>query len=178
MTTPDAPLDALLDAWLADPSPETRQPLAAAARAAGAEDDRGVRREAARLLRDGDPAEALRVLESALPGAVLSPSLHAGIATALRALERPAEAERHERAARAAVEAVLASGDGTAEKPWSVLRVADEHDVLRALGRRPEGQSLVERGGRTLDRLVTTDGGEAWFRVAVAPAPARARTRG
>ncbi|MDN4159807.1 DUF4919 domain-containing protein [Nocardioides abyssi] len=166
-------LDAHLDAWLADPSPETRQPLVAAARAGGP-DDRDRRPEGARMLREGDAAGALRVLESALPGALLSPSVHTGLATALAALGRPEEAQRQQRIARAAVDAVLASGDGTADRPWSVLRVADEHDVLRALGRRPESQSLVERDGRTLDRLVTTDGGEAWFVVPLAPAPARA----
>ena len=174
MTRHDARLEAQLDAWLADPSPSTVEPLHRAVRAAGAPDDQHRRDEAAERLRAGDHAGALRVLEALLPAALLSPSVHARQAVALRHLGREGEAARQTRIARASLAAIRSSGDGTAERPWSVLRVADEYDVLRDLGRRPVGQSLVGRDGRPLDRLVTDDGGELWFAVLGAPAPTRA----
>ncbi|MEV7429072.1 DUF4919 domain-containing protein [Nocardioides sp. NPDC092400] len=189
MTTPDARrgsrpeggldarlddrLDDWLDDWLADPSPRTAEPLHAVVRDAGTADDQDRRRDAAERSRRGDHAGALAVLGTLLPGALLSPSVHARQAAALRHLGREHEAARQERIARASLAAIRASGDGTAERPWSVLRVADEYDLLRALGRRPVNQSLVGREGRALDRLVTEDGGEAWFAVAGLGAPTR-----
>jgi hypothetical protein len=57
----------------------------------------------------------------------------------------------------------VASGDGTRARPWTVLRVSDEYDVLRSLGRRPASQELVGQAGRELDRIECVDGSEAWF---------------
>ena len=61
------------------------------------------------------------------------------------------------------VAGILATGDGTRARPWTVLRVSDEYDVLRSLGRRPVSQELVGGAGRELDRIECTDGSEAWF---------------
>ena len=64
-----------------------------------------------------------------------------------------------------ALESIRSTGDGTRAHPWSVLRVSDEYDVLRAAGRISREQTLLEADGRSLDRHVCDDDSEAWFDV-------------
>jgi hypothetical protein len=126
--------------------------------------------ELARLLDGDDPATAVRGLEPLMPGALLSPAAHAALASALDRVGRREDAATHRSLARSALRGMLGSGRGTRDRPWRVLRVSDEYDVLRYLGRRPRGQDLVEEDGVELDRIAT-DGDDAWFRL-VAPLPA------
>ena len=78
----------------------------------------------------------------------------------LRAVERR-EATLHT----LSVSSVLATGDGTQERPWSVLRVADEYDILRASSQRPTAQRQVSDERGQFDVHTLEDGGEVWFRL-------------
>jgi hypothetical protein len=113
----------------------------------------------------GDHAEAASVVQRLMPGAFFSPSAHAALAAAHAGLGDDARA-RAERGLQAlAIESIRSTGDGTRERPWSVLRISDQYDVLRADRRVPREQTLLVIGGRSLDRHVCEDGGEAWFEV-------------
>lgn len=152
----------LVDRYLADPSPGTLAPLRRAVRGSSTFDPD---LDLARIRRslDGGPEAAARALTAMMPGALLSPSAHTALALALERLGRAPEAARQRTLARVAVQGILATGDGTRVSPWTVLRVSDEYDVLRALGRRPVSQELVGEAGRELDRIACADGSEAWF---------------
>lgn len=152
----------LVDRYLAEPGPGTLAALRSAVRASATFDPDLDLGRITRLL-DGEPEAAARALAAMMPGALLSPAAHAGLALALDRLGRAPEATRQRTLARAAVLGILATGDGTRARPWTVLRVSDEYDVLRSLGRRPVSQELVGGAGRELDRIACADGSEAWF---------------
>ena len=113
----------------------------------------------------GDHSEAASVVQRLMPGAFFSPSAHAALAAAHAGLGDDARA-RAERGLQAlAIESIRSTGDGTREHPWSVLRISDEYDVLRAGRRTSQQQTLVAVDGGSLDRHVCDDGSEAWFDV-------------
>ena len=100
-----------------------------------------------------------------MPGAFFSPSAHAALAAAHAGLGDDARARAERSLQVLALESIRSTGDGTRAHPWSVLRVSDEYDVLRAAGRVSREQTLLEADGRSLDRHVCDDGSEAWFDV-------------
>ena len=113
----------------------------------------------------GDHAEAARIVADLMPGAFFSPSAHAALAAAHAGLGDAARAQAERRTQVLALESLRSTGDGTRERPWSVLRISDQYDVLRADRRSSREQSLVIADGATLDRHVCHDGGEVWFEV-------------
>lgn len=164
--TPTATLGDLVERYLADPTPAALDGLRRVVRAAPTFDPGlSVHEVVGPLLARGAYAEAVAAVQSRMPGALLSPSAHAALATALDRTGRPAEAARERRLAEAATAGLLATGDGTRARPWSVLRVGDEYDVLRAIRRRSREQSVLSDGARLLDRHVCADGHEVFFDV-------------
>ena len=117
------------------------------------------------LFARGAHAEVVARVRQLMPGAFLSPAAHAALAAAHHALGDEARARAERRTHALALDSIRSTGDGTRERPWSVLRVGDEYDVLRAAGRVSREQTLVEADGRSLDRHVCDDGSEAWFDV-------------
>jgi hypothetical protein len=115
------------------------------------------------LLTADDASQAVAALESLLPGAFLNPGVHLVLTDANRLLGDTAAAERENTLFRATTSAILNTGDGTEAKPWSVLMLADEYDVLSILGKTSEQQFLIEVAGVRLDKHQCTDGSEAWF---------------
>lgn len=98
-----------------------------------------------------------------MPGAFLNPGAHTMLASAYEELNDDASARREQTLARLGVATILHSGDGTNQRPWEVLRVADEYDTLTALGRTRIEQRLHEVDGGRVDELVLDDGTRAWF---------------
>lgn len=121
--------------------------------------------EVAELLEDDDYAAVISRVRGHMPGAFFSPAAHALLATSHEALGDTTRASRERRAATLAMESILTSGDGTSDRPWSVLRISDEYDVLRARGRKSTRQTYVTRRGRELDHHRLDDGSEAWFDI-------------
>ncbi len=113
----------------------------------------------------GDHVEVVAIVEALMPGAFFSPSAHAALGAARAALGDDARAQAERRAQVLALESIRSTGDGTRERPWTVLRISDQYDVLRADRRSPREQTLLVVGGRSLDRHVCEDGSEAWFEV-------------
>jgi hypothetical protein len=165
-TSPDAGADFVdaLAAHLRMPGPATLETLRTAVLATPSYspdlDPRGIVEP---LLARGDDDAVVATLLRLMPGAFFSPSAHLALAEAFERLGDGSRAAREERLARAAVAGVLGSGDGSAERPWTVLRVSDEYDVLQAQQRTSLVQTLVRRDGRVLDRHQCSDGAEAWF---------------
>ncbi len=121
------------------------------------------------LMQQGEHRRVVLALSAKMPGAALNPSAHAMLSEALRGTGDDRAATREDLMARLSVASILATGDGTRERPWSVLRVADEYDVLRARGVTPVSQRAEVDGARMLDRHETEDGGELWFAVETPP---------
>ena len=129
--------------------------------------DLDVERDVHPLLARGAHAEVVDLVHGLMPGAFLSPSAHTILAAAHEALGEHDLARREQRLARQALAAILDSGDGSVDRPWQVLRVSDEYDVLRSQGRRSVEQRLVTRDGVDLDHHRCEDGSEAWFDVSL-----------
>lgn len=113
----------------------------------------------------GAHEEAVAIVEGLMPGAFFSPSAHAALGAARAALGDHARARAERRTQVLALESIRSTGDGTREHPWSVLRVSDQYDVLRADRRTSREQTLTTSGGRSLDRHVCDDGSDVWFEV-------------
>lgn len=116
-------------------------------------------------LEEGRHHDVIRAVTERMPGAALNPSAHAALSAAHEASGHTRAARREALLERISVSSVLSTGDGTRERPWSVLRVADEYDVMRAKGATPVGQDVHLIEGRLVDRHETEGGGEAWFFV-------------
>lgn len=112
----------------------------------------------------GDWPTVADTLINAMPGLFLSPSAHALLGLALAQIGHTEDAERETTLAKAATAAILGTGDGTAEHPWSVLRISDQYDALRALGKSSARQTLMQVGEERLDRHECTDDTVVWFR--------------
>lgn len=120
---------------------------------------------AAEALRAGAYQKALDALSSWLPGAFLSPLAHGMLAQALTGLGRTRAAELERRLARAALVTIFNSGDGSRTRPWIVLRVSDEYDIVSALGERAEVQAPVVASEQLFDRITTDRGRTHWFEM-------------
>lgn len=119
----------------------------------------------------GRHREVVDVVTAKMPGAALNPMAHLALSAAYEALGEEQAAKRESVMAKIAVSSVLTTGDGSEESPWSVLRVADEYDVMRAKGIAPVGQSAQSRDGRVVDRHETADG-PVWFVIDETARPA------
>lgn len=117
------------------------------------------------LLARGDHAEIIELVHGRMPGAFFSPEAHTILAAAYEALGDATRAVRERRTAQLALAAILSSGDGSVDRPWTVLRVSDEYDVLRAQRRTSRSQRKVVRHERALDHHVCDDGSEVWFDI-------------
>jgi hypothetical protein len=173
------PTDPVTVAELASAYATTRDPEAlarlrrAVRRSPGYRADLDVLADAAPLLERGAHGEVVALVRGLMPGAFFSPSAHAVLGAAHEALGDDVRAARERRTSRLALASILESGDGSADRPWSVLRISDEYDVLRAQGRTSREQLLVTRAGRELDQHRCHDGSEAWFDIALLRADRR-----
>lgn len=64
---------------------------------------------------------------------------------------------------------ILASGDGSASKPYKVHTLAEEFMVIQLLGKERVRQELVDRDGKPHDRITCADGSSLWFDVSQTP---------
>lgn len=156
----------LIAGYLADPTPASLAELRRAVRSArNFQPDLAVEEVIHPLMEQGSYDAAVTALQNLMPGAMFSPSVHAALAEALTGAGRRDAARRELSLARAAIRSILSTGDGTVERPWSVLRVSDEYDVLRALEKAPRQQSVDRHGDRYLDHHACADGSDVYFDV-------------
>ncbi|MBK8208310.1 MAG: DUF4919 domain-containing protein [Planctomycetes bacterium] len=117
------------------------------------------------LIEQEDYQGVLDRMPELVPNLVLSPRLHLMLAYTQRRLGNTDSADMEGAIARTCADGILMTGDGTAEKPWLVLRTSDEYDVLMFIDKKMETQALIRRDGKALDRLACEDGSEVWFDV-------------
>jgi len=121
--------------------------------------------DAERAAKNERPDEAQAKLRQAGINVLLSPRAHTLAARLALAAGDRQTAERELAAARSCIAGILASGDGSAEKPYPVSRVEDEYDVLRSLGKHSSKQALKTDKGKSYDVLFCRDGSEIYFDV-------------
>ncbi len=96
----------------------------------------------------------LDVTSKILPGDQADIRAHMLRAVALRRLGREKEANFHRELAIGLIESIVHTGDGRGfDSAWTVFRVKEEYEVLKAGGYLVEGQSLAAHGGRHFDIL-------------------------
>jgi hypothetical protein len=160
--------------YLTDPDPGTLRKIRERVRATPTFDRYAVIPTPSQRVTAADAHQVITDIVDRMPGWFLSPRAHAALALAYAALGDAERAEQESVLARLAVSSVLSTGTGTVEQPWVVLRIADEYDILEALGSSSTRQELVNLEGRTLDRHHCHDGRDRWFDVS--PDEPRSRT--
>ena len=63
------------------------------------------------------------------------------------------------------LKSILATGKGTKKKPYAVMRVEDERDVLSVLKKQAGPQFLMKDNSRVFDLLQCSDGSEVYFDI-------------
>jgi hypothetical protein len=107
----------------------------------------GELQQAVGLLEEQDWIGLTAAAETILARCPVDIDAHLLQAIALENLGRQEQALVHQRWRRGLVGSILRSGDGrSTDDAWVVISVAEEYALLRALGARPTGQSLLEGG--------------------------------
>ncbi|MBM4041312.1 MAG: DUF4919 domain-containing protein [Planctomycetes bacterium] len=119
------------------------------------------------LIKEGKFQEAREKREKAMPNLLLSPRAHGLAAMAAEALDDAAKAKSEREAAAKCIEGILATGDGSPDKPYLVARVSDEYDLLRHLKKARTSQGLHHKDGKSFDVMNCADGTEVWFDITV-----------
>lgn len=101
-------------------------------------------------------------LTSRMPGLLLNPQAHGMLATALRNLGEGKRGDGQVKLAQIALRSILDSGDGSRERPWQVLRVADEYGVLLSMDRVSARQASLGGG---VDEHTCDDGSVVYFHI-------------
>lgn len=112
-----------------------------------------------------DFAAAIDGCEACQPLWCLSPRLHffRGVSAAELGQRRLADEERS--VMQACLQGLVATGEGSVDKPFRVTYLSDEYDLLRSLGSDVRSQQLVESDHGCCDVLTCHDGTEYWFDV-------------
>ena len=128
--------------------------------------------EIATLLEAHKFEEAKSAVEAYLPRLYLSPRVHLFAAKSLQGMWDDESArigdnsiQKEREYAKNCLDAIYASGDGTSERPFLVLRVEDEYDLISALDKQVFRQMLVRDQGKSYDVFEFADGSTFWFDV-------------
>lgn len=156
----------------ADPSPATLRELRAQILAAPNYDPNLNPDRSTRVARAADdPRAVVDILEDSMPGAFGSPKTHGLLTEAYAQLGDLLASQRQNRLTKLAFRAILDTGDGSEEHPWTVIRIGDEYDVLQLMQRRSVTQDVEVRGGRRYDVHHHPDGSTTWFDATAIPTP-------
>ena len=113
----------------------------------------------------GDPQAAIGCFWRTFPSLLLSPSAHLTLSRAYNSRGKENEAAFEKALAFQLIESILATGKGTNKKPYAVMRISDEMDVLSALRKQSGSQFLLMAGSRMLDLLQCSDGSDVYFDI-------------
>lgn len=166
----------LLEDWMAAPTVEGAARLRAAIRLEPEYNPyRDISAHCDREYRAGRVAALREMLLSLMPSQALSPSAHGMLARCHEALGDDAAAAAERRLMVLSAQAILRSGDGSADRPWTVLRTSDEYDVLEVLGMQYESQASRRTPTSTIDTFTDHAGEAVHFELHDAP---KGRTHG
>jgi hypothetical protein len=113
----------------------------------------------------GHPQSAIDLFWRSFPNLLLSPLAHLMLSQAYLDLKKENEAEGEKAMGRLIMKSILATGKGTKKKPYAVMRVEDERDVLSALKKQAGAQFLMTDKFRVFDLLQCSDGSEVYFDI-------------
>jgi hypothetical protein len=113
----------------------------------------------------GEPQAAIDLFWRSFPNLLLSPLAHFILSQAYLDLKREDDAEGEKAMGCLILKSILATGKGTKKKPYAVMRVEDEKDVLSALKKQANAQFLVRDKSRVFDLLQCSDGSEVYFDI-------------
>lgn len=117
------------------------------------------------LLKQEKFEEAIDYLMSMMLNWFLNPGIHKLVSFASHKLSKSDDAQFEYTLAMLFLKGILSTGDGSETRPYLVLHIRDEYDVLEHLGKEPVRQSLVNKGNRHYDRQDCKDGSQIWFDV-------------
>lgn len=109
--------------------------------------------------------EVIRIVTQQMPGAFFSPDAHQMLSHSFAGIGQDERARFEATVADKALAAITSSGTGERDRPWQVLRVADEYAVLRDRGIEAVSQEVVRIGERAFDVHRTAAGREVWFEL-------------
>ena len=117
----------------------------------------------------GDPNKIINIYLNSLPNLVLSPSAHRIVGAAFAAIGEEKHADFEKKVNHILLNSLLSSGDGSMLKPYAVMRIIDEHDILEAIGKEKQEQELVrdKENNRVLDLLTCKDGSKVYFDISL-----------
>ena len=113
----------------------------------------------------GHPQAAIDLFWRSFPNLLLSPLAHLMLSQAYLDLKREDEAEGEKAMGRLILKSILATGKGTKKRPYAVMRVEDERDVLSVLKKQAGAQFLMKDKSRVFDLLQCSDGSEVYFDI-------------
>lgn len=109
--------------------------------------------------------EATQIFFSNWPTLTLSPRVHFVLSQISELNNNKEKVEFYRVAALVVLDLIIKSGDGTKKRPYSVLHVSDEYDVLWALKKERSEQKLIMDNGYVYDCFTTSDGEEIYFDI-------------
>jgi hypothetical protein len=105
-----------------------------------------------------DYPAALKNAEIVLNSDYVNMDAHFVAMVASREMGAKDKSEFHSTVFHGLIKSILDSGDGKSlQKAWVVINVAEEYVLLRVLGFRPSGQSLVQKDGHSYDEMKVKD---------------------
>jgi hypothetical protein len=113
----------------------------------------------------GHPQAVIDLFWRSFPNLLLSPLAHLMLSQAYQDLKKENEAEGEKAMGRLILKSILAAGKGTKKRPYAVMRVEDERDVLAALRKQPGLQFLMTDKSRVFDLQRCPDGTEVYFDI-------------
>ena len=119
-------------------------------------------------------ATAREVALDMMPDWALSPRVHAFGEWIADALGDPNDAELEGFLRQSCLDGLLATGDGSRERPYQIMHVSDEYDILDTIGHEARSQRFVEQNASRFDVLTVASGRDFWFDVTGLPFVPRA----
>jgi hypothetical protein len=113
----------------------------------------------------GESQAAIDLFWRSFPNLLLSPLAHFIMNQAYLDLKKENEAEGEKAMGRLILKSILATGKGTKKRPYAVMRVEDERDVLSALKKQAGTQFLVRDKSRVFDLMQCSDDSEVYFDI-------------
>ena len=122
--------------------------------------------DADRLISEGKWDDAEQYIHKLFPNWIISPGAHLRLSYLYRKLGDEKSSVSEGLLGVSFLDATLASGDGTRDRPFLVSRNEDEYDVLAHLQRDRSRQQLVKEDDRVFDVWDWDDGECLWFDIA------------
>ncbi|MGK7924152.1 MAG: DUF4919 domain-containing protein [Spirulina sp.] len=117
------------------------------------------------LLSMGKLEEALQKLFASMPNLLLSPRAHLMRSCIAKQSNDEQVAQTASVIAATCYQGILATGDGSKDSPYIVVRITDEYDILQYLDKQIEMQSLYSDKKQHFDKFECKDGTEIWFDI-------------